>query len=165
MRQSPSWEFDRFSASQEISRILWNPEVQYRIHKSLQPFPILTQVNPVHAPRPTTLRPILILSYHLRLGLPSGLFPSGFFTKTPHARFLSPIRATCPAHVVLLNLTTRIVFGDDCRSESSSLRSLLHFPVTSSLVDPNIVRNTLSSKKKGLTGLINWLKNLIGDYV
>ena len=31
---------------------------------------------------PTSWRSIWILSFHLCLGLPSGLFPSGFFTKT-----------------------------------------------------------------------------------
>ena len=43
MEQSPSWEANRFSASQEIPCILWNPKVHYRIHKSLPPFRLLSQ--------------------------------------------------------------------------------------------------------------------------
>ena len=34
MEQSPSWEANRFSASQEIPRILCNQKVHYRIHNS-----------------------------------------------------------------------------------------------------------------------------------
>ena len=51
--------------------------------------PILRQINPAYAPHPTSWRSILILSY-LRLGLPSGLFPSGFPTKTLYTHPLSP---------------------------------------------------------------------------
>ena len=44
----------------------------------------LSQASPIHSiyPHPTSWRSILILSTHLRLGLPSGLFLSGFPTKT-----------------------------------------------------------------------------------
>ena len=107
MEQSPSWEANRSPTTQEVSRILWNPKVHNRIHKSPPPVPVLSQIDPVHAPlHIISLRPILILSLHLRLGLSSGLLPSGFPTKTLYAPLLSPIRATCLACLSLLDLIT-----------------------------------------------------------
>jgi len=77
------------------------------------------------------------------LGLPSGLFPSGLPTKTLYTSLLSPIRATYSANLIILYLIIRIIFGEQYRSKSSSLRSFLYFPVTSSLLGPNILLSTL----------------------
>ena len=97
---------------------------------------------------PTSWRSILILSSHLCLGLPSGLFPSGFPNKTPYKPLLSPICATCPTHLILLDLITQIIFDEEYRSLSSSLCSFLHCRVTSSFLGPNIpsaLRSQMSS--------------------
>ena len=50
---------------------------------------------------PISWRSILILSTLLRLGLPSGHFPSGFPTKTLYTSLSSHIHATCPAQLIL----------------------------------------------------------------
>ena len=65
MEQSPSWEANRFSVSQEIPCILWNPKVHYRSDKCPPPRPILSQLDPVH-----TLT-FYFLKIHLNINLPS----------------------------------------------------------------------------------------------
>ena len=64
-------------------------------------------------PHLTSWRSVLILSTHLRLGLPSGLLPSGFPSKTLFTPLSSPIRATCPTHLILLDFITRTILGEE----------------------------------------------------
>jgi hypothetical protein len=143
MEQSPSWEANQFVVSQEIPRVLLNPKVNYSIHKCPPPVCILSQPNPVHNPASHFWRSILILSFHVRLGFPSGLFSYGLPTKTLHTPLSFSIRATCPAYLIILDFITRTILGEEYRSWRSSLWRFFHFPVTSSLFGQNILLNIL----------------------
>jgi hypothetical protein len=86
-----------------VSQHFMEPEGSIPNSRDLSTCSYPSQANPVHiTPHPTYPRSILILSTHLRLGLPSGLFPSGFPTNNLYAFLFSPIRATWPAHLIII---------------------------------------------------------------
>ena len=95
-------------------------------------------------------RSVLILHSNLRLNLPSVLFPSGFPAKTICTPLLFPIHTTCLAHLILLDVIAQIVFCEKYGLWCQSLCAFLHFPVTSSLLGPNIFLNTLFSNTLSL---------------
>jgi hypothetical protein len=94
---SHSWEATSRLATQDFPNSLWNPSVNYRVHKNPPLVPILSQMNPVHTIPSYILRSISILSSRIRLDLSSGLFPCGFPTKTFYVFLFSPMHATCLA--------------------------------------------------------------------
>ena len=82
IQHSPSWEANRFSASQEIPHTLWNPKVHYRNTSARQLSLFWTRSIQFIPSHPTSWRSILIFSSPLHLVLPSCLFLSSFPTRT-----------------------------------------------------------------------------------
>ena len=139
MVQSPSWEAKWFAASQEILNISRNPKVHYRTHKRPPPVSILGQPNPVHIPtshlleiHPNIIHPSTPRSPQCSLSL-----------RFPHQDPIHPPLLTHMRHLILLDFITRTILGEGYKSLSSSLCSLLHSPITSSLLGPNILLNTM----------------------
>jgi hypothetical protein len=89
---------------------------------------------------------ILILSTHIHIGLPSGLFHSCFPTRNLYTLLSYCIRATCPTHLFLLDFIILIILGEEYKLQTSLLCSFPHSPITSSLFGPNIFLNILFSK-------------------
>jgi len=66
--------------------------------------------------RSISVRKILILSFHICLGLPSDHIPLGIPTKILYESLIYHMRATYPAHLALLGFIISVWNCDHCRS-------------------------------------------------
>ena len=97
----------KFSASYEtrmfITTFTTHRHLSLSWSKSIQSMPL----------KPTSSRSTLILFSHLRLGLPSGLLSKSSPTETLYAPLQFRTHATCPTNLILLDVITRIILGED----------------------------------------------------
>ena len=103
--------------------------------------------------------PFSFLNIHCNTNVPSMpgscKHSSSFHTKTLYAFLFCPICATCLAHITIFNLVIQILFGEEYKLWSFSLRHLLHSPVTSSLLESYIFLSTLFLNTHSLYSFLN----------
>jgi hypothetical protein len=124
MELSPCWVAASRSDTQEFLNILWNPKVHYRVHKSPLLVRMRSQLNSVHTTQAYfSLKSILMLFFHLRLGASSGLFPYGFPIKALYTFIFSPY----VLHVLRISslFIVLIAFGKEYKTWRTSLCNFL----------------------------------------
>ena len=91
----------------------------------------------------------LKINFHINLSFKLRSYKLLSFLRLPHENLVRtyplPIRATCPVHLIFLDLITRLIFVEEWHFINSWL---CHFqpPVTSSLLGSNMSMSTLFSK-------------------
>jgi hypothetical protein len=129
--------------------------VLYRIHKSPPPAPFLNHIKPANDSQSHFLK------VHFSMIFPSRPRSTKWspFLRSPHQNPVctSPVPRTWhmprPSHYSWFYHKNDILWG--VHSINSSLYSLLHSPVTSSLLVPNIFLSTLFSKTLSLRSFLH----------
>jgi hypothetical protein len=130
MEQSHSWEISSHSHTEKVTYLLRNLKIQYDFHKSMPLDFILDYKNSVNIIIPKLFKMLANITVPSMFSSPSGL-SSGFSTKILCEFLISPVCATCSAHVTLLDLITLIISGEMYELWSCSLCSFLQPPVIS----------------------------------
>jgi hypothetical protein len=140
------------SLSKNILLPLWNPNVHHHVYKGPLMDTILSQLNPVRHVDPYL--PKVQLNVILPPTPRSSQWSLAFGPPNQNPVCL---RATCPAHLNLLDLITLTIFGEEYRLWSSSSCNFLQDP-SSSLLGPNVLLNPLFWREETTSEAYNYVE-------
>ena len=139
LEHNNNWRANSSLVSQEIHHILWNPKLQYHVHKSPSLVLILSQTNPVHAISSCLLEinSNMTLPYKLRSSKEPYFFR---FPRQNPVNISHFLNATYLAHLILLGfrIMLRVV-----RSINHEAPHIFRPPLMSSNLCPKISFSTL----------------------
>ena len=124
------------SASQQIPCLLQNLKGDCHIQRNHALIIVISQTDPSHS-HLTSVIPIFIVPYHPFAGLPCGLLPSWFLTRTLNGFRTTHMHATWSIYFIFHHTIILIVYGEEYKSQTSSF-SCLHNPVTVSLLGQTV---------------------------
>jgi hypothetical protein len=155
MELGPSPQAANRAATHEIPSTLWTRSFVIMFTRALH-WSLSSAGSKKSIPfHPISLRSILITSTYLRHVLPSDLFPTAFPTNILYAFPFFPVRATCPAHLILHEFIMLITLGEEYKLWNSLLCSF--FPTSCQFIPfgPNTLLNTLFSNNLSLCSSLN----------
>ena len=112
---------------------LWNPDVQFHIHKGPPIIPTLSRINLIPRMMHISLRSILIFPCHLCLGLPKWIFLVGLPVKILRAFLLFSILVTWPSHLSFLDLIALTILNYEVPQCGTFSTHFSHFSITLNL--------------------------------
>jgi len=125
LEQIPSWEVTCSSDGQQILRILRNPKVLHRVHKSPPLFYTMSQTNPVQISQFYILKVLFNIILPFTSGSSKRFLVIMFSNQILECILFFRMHVTCIANTSVLDLILLEIFGQECTSLMSWLGSFL----------------------------------------